>query len=62
MINIESIFLFFYIFSWVCLIRLAFKTVVLLIQTPPQRLSLERNELIFYATIISYIITYFIQN
>jgi|LakMenEpi03Aug12_release.lakeMendotaPanAssembly.Ray.scaffolds.fasta_scaffold737583_3 hypothetical protein len=62
MTNIHTIFLFLFVFSWVGLIRLVVNAIVMILQNPPQKLNLQKNELFFYAILISYIITYIIQN
>jgi hypothetical protein len=62
MTNIHTIFLFLFVFSWVGVIRLVVNAIVMILQNPPQKLSLQKNELFFYAILISYIITYIIQN
>lgn len=61
MTNINTIFLFLFIFSLIGVIRLFFKTIILLLQNTPQKLNLQKNELFFYGILISYIITYIIQ-
>jgi len=61
MINIETLFLFLFIFSTLSIFRLIFKFIFLLLQNPPEKLILEKNDLIFYGIMLSYIITYLIK-
>jgi len=62
MLNPETIFLYFFIFSILTTLRVVIKFVSALLQNPPQKLELGGRELIFYGTSISYLITYIITN
>lgn len=62
MLNLETIFLYFFIFSILTTIRVVIKFISALLQNPPQKLELGGRELIFYGTSISYLITYIITN
>jgi hypothetical protein len=62
MLNPETIFLYFFIFSILTTLRVVIKFISALLQNPPQKLELGGRELIFYGTSISYLITYIITN
>lgn len=62
MLNPETIFLYFFIFSILTTLRVVIKFISALLQNPPQKLELGSRELIFYGTSISYLITYILTN
>jgi hypothetical protein len=62
MLNPETIFLYFFIFSILTTLRVVIKFISALLQNPPQKLELGGRELIFYGTSISYLITYILTN
>jgi hypothetical protein len=60
--NIDTIFLFLFIFSILTIARLVVKFVGALLLTPPQKMGLSSGSLIFHGLTLSYIITYIITN
>jgi hypothetical protein len=62
MSNIETIYLFFFIFSVLFNTRILFKFVISVLQTPPKKLELTKKELLTIAITLSYLLTYIIQN
>jgi hypothetical protein len=62
MTNIETIFLYFFVFSILTTLRVVIKFIGNLLHNPPQRFELGSRELIFYGAISSYLITYIIKN
>jgi|694.fasta_scaffold152064_2 hypothetical protein len=61
MININTIFLFLFIFSIVSCLRIFFKFLISIFQEQPQAIIFDTKSLFFYGCSISYIITYLIQ-
>ena len=61
MFNIDSLFLFLFIFSVLTVLRTVFRFVSALLQNPPTRLVLEGRELIYFGITISYVLTYIIK-
>jgi hypothetical protein len=61
MFNLDSLFLFTFIFSIMAVLRTVFRFVRALLQDPPTPLVLSSRELIFLGMSISYILTYLIQ-
>jgi hypothetical protein len=61
MFNIDTIFLFLFVFSTVSCLRLTFKFFISIFQEEPQKIILDNKSLFFYGISISYIITYLIR-
>jgi len=59
--NLDSLFLFAFIFSILTVIRTVFRFLRALLQTTPTPLLLSSRELIFLGISISYAITYLIK-
>ena len=60
--NLDSIFLFIFIFSVLTVVKTVFRFISALSQTPPTKLVLSGRELIFLGLAVTYCLTYFIQN
>jgi hypothetical protein len=60
--NLDTIYLFFFIFSILFNIRILFKFIVLILQNPPKKLELTKKELLIVGITFSYLLTYIIQN
>lgn len=60
--NLETIFLFLFIFSVFFNIRILFKFILSVLQTPPKKLEIVTRELLLIGITLSYILTYIIQN
>jgi hypothetical protein len=60
MVNIDTIFLFVFIFSILTFLRLVMKFISALLQ--PENKSFGSRELVIYGLFISYLITYIIKN
>jgi hypothetical protein len=61
MTNIETIYLFVFIFSTILLVRTALKFIISLLQTKPEKMVLSNREILFNGLSLSYLITYLIQ-
>jgi len=61
MTNIETIYLFGFIFSTILLVRTALKFIISLLQTKPEKMVLSNREILFNGLSLSYLITYLIQ-
>jgi hypothetical protein len=59
--DINTIFLFVFIFSVITVLRTVFMFIVSLLQDTPQKMVLSNRELIFLAISISYCLTYIIK-
>jgi hypothetical protein len=59
--NLNTIFLFFFIFSVLTVVRTAFRFIRALSQTPPKPLEFSGRELIFLGIAVSYCLTYIIK-
>jgi hypothetical protein len=62
MTNIETIYLFMFIFSILSVFRVVVKFIFSLLQTLPERLVMSNREILFQGISLSYVITYTIQN
>jgi hypothetical protein len=62
MSSLGTIFLFVFIFSILSVTRVVLRFIFSLLQTNPKPMMFGGRELIFYGCLISYIITYIIQN
>jgi hypothetical protein len=60
MVNIDTIFLFVFIFSILTSLRLVMKFISALLQ--PEKNKFGSRELVIYGLFISYLITYIIKN
>jgi hypothetical protein len=60
MVNIDTIFLFVFIFSILTSLRLVMKFISALLQ--PENKNFRSRELVIYGLFISYLITYIIKN
>jgi hypothetical protein len=60
--NLDSIFLFIFIFSVLTVVRTVFRFVSALSQSPPTKLVLSGRELISLGLAVTYTLTYLIQN
>ena len=61
MTNIETIYLFVFIFSTILLVRTTLKFIISLLQTKPEKMVLSDREILFNGLSLSYLITYLIQ-
>ena len=61
MTNIETIYLFVFIFSTILLVRTSLKFIISLLQTKPEKMVLSNREILFNGLSLSYLITYLIQ-
>jgi hypothetical protein len=62
MTNIDTIYLFMFIFSTLSVFRVVVKFIFSLLQTLPERLVMSNREILFQGVSLSYVITYTIQN
>ena len=62
MTNIDTIYLFMFIFSTLSVFRVVVKFIFSLLQTLPERLVMSNREILFQGISLSYVITYTIQN
>jgi hypothetical protein len=62
MSDINTIFLFVFIFSVITVLRTVFRFIVSLLQSTPQRLVLSNGELLSLGLTITYCLTYIIKN
>jgi hypothetical protein len=60
--NLDSIFLFIFIFSVLTVVRTVFRFISTLSQTLPTKLVLSGRELIFLGLAVTYCLTYLIQH
>jgi hypothetical protein len=61
MSNLDTLYLFVFIFSMLTVLRTVFRFIVSLLQEVPQKMVLSNRELIFLAISISYCLTYIIK-
>ncbi len=61
MTNINTIYLFVFVFSLIAVFRVVFRFIVSLLQSEPKKFVLNGRETIFFGLFLSYIITYLIQ-
>ena len=59
--NLNTIYLFLFIFSVLTVIRTVVRFISALLQNPPSQLKLTRWELIYLGITLSYTITYIIK-
>jgi len=62
MTNIDTIYLFIFIFSTLSVFRVVVKFIFSLLQASPERLVMGNREILFQGVALSYVITYTIQN
>ena len=62
MTNIDTLYLFIFIFSALSVFRVVVKFIFSLLQTLPERLVMSNREILFQGISLSYVITYTIQN
>jgi len=62
MTNIDTLYLFMFIFSILSVFRVVVKFIFSLLQTLPERLVMSNREILFQGISLSYVITYTIQN
>lgn len=60
--DINTIFLFVFIFSVITVLRTVARFIVSLLQSTPQKLVLSNRELLFLGLTITYCLTYIIKN
>jgi hypothetical protein len=60
--NLDTIFLFIFIFSVLTVVRTVFRFIRALSLTPPTRLVLSGRELIFLGLAVTYCLTYLIRH
>lgn len=60
--NLESTYLFLFIFATLSVLRTVFRFISSLLQNPPQKLVMSDRELILLGASISYCLTYLITN
>ena len=60
--NIDTIYLFIFIFSVLSVFRIVLKFIFSLLQASPERLVMSNREILFQGITLSYVITYTIQN
>jgi hypothetical protein len=60
--NLDTIFLFIFIFSVLTVVRTVFRFIRALSLTPPTRLELSGRELIFLGLSVTYCLTYLIRH
>lgn len=60
--NLDTIFLFVFIFSVLTVIRMVFRFIRALSLTPPTKLVLSGRELIFLGLSVTYCLTYLIRH
>ncbi len=61
MFNIDTLFLFFNVFSILLVLRVIYRFISALLSNPPTRLIMNNRELIFFGISLAYTITYFIK-
>jgi hypothetical protein len=61
MTNINTIYLFVFVFSLIAVFRIVFRFTVSLLQSEPKKFVMSSRETIYLGLFISYIITYLIQ-
>lgn len=61
MTNIESLFLFTFIFTSLTILKVVFRFTRALLQDPPQPFMISNRELVFLGLSVSYFLTYLIQ-
>jgi hypothetical protein len=59
--NLQTIYLFIFIFSLLFNLRIGFKFIISIFQNPPVKINFNKYELIFIGLSLSYIITYLIS-
>jgi len=59
--NLESLFLFAFIFTLLSVSRTTFRFTSALLQNPPKPFLMSNRELVFLGLSISYVITYLIK-
>jgi|LakMenE18May11ns_1017448.scaffolds.fasta_scaffold9849883_5 hypothetical protein len=62
MYNLESIFLFFFIFSVLTVVRTVFRFISPLLQDSPKKVELSNKGLIYLGVAISYILTFILKS
>jgi hypothetical protein len=62
MTNIDTIYLFIFIFSVLSVFRIVLKFIFSLLQTSPERMLMSNREILLQGIALSYVITYTIQN
>jgi hypothetical protein len=60
--NLDTIFLFVFIFSVLTVVRTVFRFIRALSQTPPTKMVLSGRELIFLGLSVTYCLTYLIRH
>jgi bacteriorhodopsin len=61
MFGVDSIFLFFFVFSTLGVLRVSVMFVLSLFNDPPTQLTLSKIEIITFGIFLSYIITYLLK-
>lgn len=61
MCNLETIYLFVFVFSVLTVLRTVFRLISTLLQNQPEKFVISNGVLIFLGLSISYIITYLIK-
>ena len=61
MTNINTIYLFVFIFSILSISRIVFKFIISLLQTDPKPINIGGREIFLYGLSLTYIITFLIQ-
>ena len=61
MVNIDTIFLFLFVFSIITITKVILQFLILIKNDQPRTLQFKKVELILYGIALSYIITYMIE-
>jgi|688.fasta_scaffold116108_3 hypothetical protein len=61
MLNIDTLFLFLFIFSTLSMINFIFKFIRAIFRPIPEKISLDTMALIYFGLCVSYFITFLIQ-
>jgi|694.fasta_scaffold00190_52 hypothetical protein len=62
MTNIDTLYLFVFIFSIISITRIFLKFIISLLQTDPKPILFSNREIFLYGLFLTYIITFLIQN
>jgi hypothetical protein len=61
MTNLETLFLFIFVFSILNVFKISFIFIKSLLQNPPKPMTISSRELIFFHLAISYVITFILS-
>lgn len=62
MLNLDTLFLFIFIFSILSSVRILFKFIISLLRTPPNPLVMVNGEIFYHGIMFTYLLTYLITN